>query len=143
MVEERLCPGTSINVRFCSSLVGATRGRVGDHPSLAGSTKPARSAAARVVRGWIDGTAVVEGTDLALNPSFPLDVLPVLLETDLSRDCTCNPFWLLLPMTSSCNSLIFEARAYSTWSYSADSSAAIAGNGGLETNKAPIWSSAA
>lgn len=68
IVVERLWPGTSMNVCLCCSFVGITRGR----SSLAriGSV-PARSAAARVVRGAMSGASFVLGTGRALKPGFP------------------------------------------------------------------------
>ena len=59
--DARLCPGTFSKVRAMDSRdAGARR--------VEGSSTPARSAAARVVLGWIEGTNVVGGTALALKP---------------------------------------------------------------------------
>jgi hypothetical protein len=76
IVPDLLCPGTSMNVAFCCSLVGAARGAA----FLVGTATPARSAAARVVRGTMSGEACVAGSGLALKVPLPLLVMLVLLD---------------------------------------------------------------
>lgn len=68
IVDERLCPGTSINACFCSSRVGATLGP----RAVTSKSTPARSAAAFVIRGVMLGEAVVEGTGRARNTGLPV-----------------------------------------------------------------------
>ena len=71
ITSDRLWPGTSRKAWICSCFVRGIWSLACELFCSRGM--PARSDAARVVRGRIEGTAVVEGTGRALNGTFPLE----------------------------------------------------------------------
>ena len=92
MMDERLCPGTSMKTRLSSSFVGVARGLLCSGGEMGAA--PARRAAARVKRGCESGVCVVFGNGSARN-STPLLLLPeslaVLAAPDDLRDLDSEP----------------------------------------------------
>lgn len=169
IVEERLCPGTSMKVRASSAFVGAIRGPDGN-VRVGATGWPARRAAARVVRGWMEGARFVAGTGRALNGVFPVAVvaslavlprkLPAVEELDPDPCCEIECVgteddgdWILsfsVQLSGACSSSRLRPsktnrpNSRSTSSYSSCSSigSSAGGKGGLDAKRHAICSSA-
>jgi hypothetical protein len=86
MVEARLCPGTFANVWARRSLDTGARGVLW----LFSMVRPARRAAALVIRGTMSGLSCVAGTARALNSAFPFGLVldfPPAVDALVTLEC--------------------------------------------------------
>jgi len=130
MVSVRLCPGTFAKVFAKASLLRGRRGPEG----VCSTNKPARRAAALVVRGTMSGLACVEGTGLALNEGRDR-LVPPAVDGFVAVDCG-------YPASEEVDSCSARRTEESTDRMETLSGRSVTGKGGEEANREAIWISA-